>query len=186
MRYTFIADLHKFAPHALNIDVPLDPAIIEQENIWLLGDIVDLKGCDPKDKEECLKYFELLCRTYGERYIKGNHDGESTDILVRSLDDDTLGAHGDVICWSFEKAMAFRSMPKFQGYGWIKSFINWARHLWKQRISNFEEKQGVNYCERARKKTIVYGHSHTTKVLIKMTQNKKLVNIPRGITVINL
>jgi predicted phosphodiesterase len=185
MIFTLIADTHKFAPHALDIDIPLDPAVIERENIWLLGDIVDLKGCDQRDKERCLNYYNALCKAYGRRYIKGNHDGEPVEPFIE-LEGYIILTHGDIVCWTEEKAMAFRNMQKFQGYGCFKSMINWARHLWKQRINKVEVEQGTALLNRWGKKIIVYGHSHTTKVLMKKVKDKVLVNIPRGITVIDL
>jgi predicted phosphodiesterase len=185
MKFTFYSDIHNFAPHALDVYMPLSQNVIEEENAWLLGDIIDLKGCDPKDKNDCLRTFEAFNNIYKERYIKGNHDGDDIDPYFAKVNN-VLLTHGDLICWGGERSCDFRSGDNFHGYGWIKRFINWARHLWKQRISKLEIEQATKYCKTLDCNIIVYGHSHTKKLLVKKVNGITIYNIPRGRTELDL
>jgi UDP-2,3-diacylglucosamine pyrophosphatase LpxH len=185
MKFTFCSDLHIFAPHEISDVLSVKINEIESENIWLLGDIIDLKGCDPKDKSLCLGMLKSLNNMYKERYIKGNHDGDTIDPFFTRVGN-ILMTHGDIICWDNSRAIDFRVGENFQGYGWIKRFINWARHLWKQRISKLEIEQATKYCKALDCNIIVYGHSHTKKLLVKKVNGITIYNIPRGRTELDL
>lgn len=186
-KITVYSDLHLYSPIALDIGIPVSEHVILEDNIWLLGDIHDRKSCDRKDKDKLEFSFDLITEMYKHRYLVGNHEMMGYNISRDFVKvGNILLTHGDRICWHDIKSDAFRNGEAYQGYGMIKRFINWFRQYWTQTINSFEVEQATKYCKQYGCNVIIYGHSHSKKLLIKKVNGITIYNVPRGKTVLDV
>jgi len=184
MKFTFYSDYHLFTPIALPNDLPIDAMEISKQNVYLLGDIFDRKGCNKKDELNFKIQFSNARNLFGTRYINGNHELQEFNQFIKV--GKILITHGHCICWSEEKRSLFLNSEPFSGFGIFKRSIDCMRHVWKQSINNFEVEQATKYCKQSDCDTIVYGHSHTNKLLIKKVNGITIYNVPRGKIVLDL
>jgi predicted phosphodiesterase len=186
-KITVYSDLHLYSPIALWGSMPADNQQILEQNAYSLGDIFDRKSCEPVRAAYLEHDYQVYIKAYEGRWVNGNHElaGEDTShdfIKVGNI----LLTHGDRVCWHDVKSNAFRNSKKYEGYGIVKRAINWFRKYWTQSINNFEVEQATKYCKLYDCDVIIYGHSHTKKLLIKKVNGITIYNVPRGKTVLDV
>jgi predicted phosphodiesterase len=186
MKLTVFSDCHLFTPMEMNI-IPKDRAIIIADNCYSIGDNYDRKGCEPKDAARFETEFTKHREAFDGRFIYGNHDLPANDhskdfIKVGNV----LLTHGDLICWDYQKSQDFRNEKPYQGYGAVKKLLNVIRKLWMNHISNFEEEQATKYCKQYGTNCIIYGHSHVSKVIEKRVNGIRIINVPRGRSILEV
>lgn len=187
MIYTFINDLHIYAPNELegyrNCFNPSD------ENEFFLGDNFDLINCKKKEVKNVQREIDKLKEKYGKKFITGNHEAQrDTDSLV-IVKPGIAAMHGDDIFWGREKSVKYRQ--KDRGAGFLK------RGLWVNALEAFEQGYDRKVSDEDLKRfdsvatangvhTIIVGHLHPKDQLNINYNNKRLVVLKRGITTLLL
>jgi predicted phosphodiesterase len=184
VRITIFTDLHLETPMQMDVH-PKSREEVIAGNCYDLGDCVDMKGCENvlKAQQRRAQYQQI----FDGRWVYGNHclpgNDHSHDFIKVG---NVLLTHGDLICWDYQKSQDFRNEKPGQGYGAVKKMLNVVRKLWINRISNFEVEQATKYCRQYGCNIIIYGHSHVSKVIERRENGIRIINCPRGMTVLDV
>ncbi len=187
-KYRLYSDLHW--GQASSILENIDP----HNNDVFLGDIFDIKNTAKKDIPSQLaqqNVFRRRCYLIGAFYIIGNHDlikdpYNTTQLNIKR--GNVLFTHGHLICWDEAKVQEWAN-KKPDGVGFfrritlaVQQFV--PRGIWKP--SDIEIKRAIQLAKSYGCDTIVFGHTHTDKVVDFTIENIRIVNVPRGKTEIEL
>lgn len=184
MKYKIFSDLHFFAPHELKV------ATDYSSNCVYLGDIFDLRNTAKKDIEIALraqKMHNLSCESNKLINVRGNHDLDNS-VPVYTLRKDILWTHGHHVCWDTVKIAEWdRYEP--EGIGKLKTLYLLAKHalpkgIWKPAEDDLE--RIITLIKLYMPRTIVMGHTHTAKLVSYEKFGITIINVPRGVTEIEL
>ena len=178
----FYADLHLFG-----ID-PIKEGLEFGENIYYLGDIVDVRNSLKSKIFEAQELIAEIEKNAGEHYISGNQELNSHNIQ-HITKDGILLSHGDILCCGYKSAKNQRKYKAGKGkiWRWFQGFFG-----------KYERKEGIGHnvgrtkfkkaCYKAAKEsgchTVVVGHRHPKKLQKEVYQGITIYVLPRGKTII--
>jgi UDP-2,3-diacylglucosamine pyrophosphatase LpxH len=177
------SDIHIFAPHAIQVDM-----LYNYDCIYI-GDIYDIKNT-PSDKLEIAlgaqKNHDQKCKNLGIANIFGNHDLEKSGNLPEFYQLGTiLFCHGFQICWDTD--MIDRKLAiEPHGIGFLKSILvksySLLRAIVPAKLSQAKLQKAYDIAKSKGCTTIVFGHTHTQKIIDVVYNGVRIVNVPRGMT----
>ena len=189
-------DVHMFAHHSLmkgDLESEFKKKIYFQ-NVFLLGDIVDLKNVKHEEIELAKQKIKELKQITGDRYILGNHEcNPLTEMFcIRELEDNRrcMFTHGDYPFWGLERTFEWRSRPhgssNFKRL--ISGILNFFRDLFLNPVEVYKEDQKIlaKFAKENSCSVIVIGHLHITKLQKYRFDNVEIYACPRGHSKINL
>lgn len=175
-KYTFYTDLHLYSKYFHEPKPPMAAISIEQENAYLLGDILEGKNCEPQDLHQLKIDQQVMARAYKGRSVRGNHDGQFPGIDDIILPGGILLTHGDLVLWDDAKARKFRAERMGQGSGWKQKIFS----MWHGSVSNSEAKLAATYAKARGCSTVVFGHVHPKVKFEKFVDGVNVICLPRG------
>ena len=181
--YTFVNDLHIFAPNELKIKGDQFNPQLPRE--YYIGDNLDLINCKKKDVPKVQALIDFLREKYGKRFITGNHEAQRDMDKLIIIKPGVAVMHGDLIFWGIEKSEKYRK--KDHGAGFLKRFFwvnaletveaGYNRKISKEDIDRFDE-----ICKVHGVHTIIVGHLHPEKTITTISpQGNKLIALKRGV-----
>jgi len=198
MKKIILADTHKFSLHVL--DVNCFPVF--SGNVYLIGDIVDMKNCKKKEVGLAKRYVNSLRMVYGKRYVSGNHECGFWNYMYIERDgipsitphptlatpEGIMYIHGDMILDLKKWTKARKRKP---GASWWKrlsvGFGGFVRGLGgEKKWSQSRLKKVSAYGKRYRCHTVVMGHMHPARVLDETYNGVRCIAVPRGRTELEL
>ena len=182
-------DLHLYGAHK-PVNVPLEFG----DNIFYIGDIVDLKNCKKKDLKIAERLLKEITQKAGENYVPGNHEltyGNKKFIVYK----DILLTHGDYFCWKEKRVEKWRGGKKKPGkISIIHLFFRFKNLFARPRGGKLSQKELSKIYNLANSpsyncKTVIIGHKHPNKILEYDYKEKngisiKVYVIPRGRNII--
>lgn len=174
--YTIYADMHVFSKYLAINGVPTFKKMIENQNAYFIGDLVDAKNCEPNLVGSMKAFYEHMQREAFGRILLGNHDGgfEGVDDII--LPGGILLTHGDRIMWTKEKCDKFRAEKMGQGSGWIQKLIQYHNGS----ISAKEARLAASYARSRKCTTVVFGHIHPKNRFDKIVDGIRVICVQRG------
>lgn len=191
MKYTFFTDLHYGTPIEIRDDlvlqeiegdlfVPYNREIVSN-NVYLLGDIIDLK----RVKNHRLNYWKeqhkILEKAFFNRYVSGNHELTTKNIDLKL--GTKLLTHGDFALWGESQAQNFRAKRAGQGYGLGSKIVQVFR---SGHVSKADAKKLAIYARLHCADTIICGHIHPKTIFDDYVCGVRVIVLPRGKTVLEL
>lgn len=195
IRYTVFSDTHFFASHGLN-----DMKLSYGPNTYYTGDIYDLKNADKNAVNTVEDAVKSLRAKAGTRYIRGNHEiyafgkGEKDEDYYVT-DNGIIFTHGHYkICYEIEKVKKWESKKagtnfiKRTGRKYLEGITDKPKKPKNEYIGNavdmvkeHNRKYPNNQCD-----TIIFGHTHVKKVFTETLDGIKIINVPMGVTYLDL
>lgn len=184
MKLSLIADTHLFAPNEMKVDFNG-----ENQNEYLLGDIVDLANCKKKEVDKAYLEYKKLKDIYGRRFLCGNHERISVTNDLISPKDGVILAHGDFESWGHEKAFEYRSKPHGAGafkrkfvVGMVEAFEKSVGRDLDQKFIEAAVKLAKDYgCH-----TYIAGHLHPKEMIDIIADGIRIIIVPRGKTEVEI
>ncbi len=105
--FIIVSDLHLYSPFAINIDIKNIP---KGENTILLGDIYEVVWAKHEEIENVERKVRLLREEVGDRYIRGNHEGNAFRSLRIKDENSVKIEYGDKTVLLSELDFASRSV----------------------------------------------------------------------------
>jgi predicted phosphodiesterase len=189
------SDTHYFGAHGLN-----DLKLTYGPNTYYLGDIYDLKNA-PRDKVgEVEKAISALREKVGKRYVRGNHElgafgrgAKDEDYYI--TDNGVLFTHGhykisftDGELAQWETAEAGAGTLKRVGRKLLEGVVEKPAAPKREYLARAVEM--VNRHNKAHPldpcHTIVFGHTHVKKVYAETIDGVRVINVPMGVTELDL
>jgi len=181
--YTFVNDLHIFAPNELKIKGDQFNPQLPRE--YYIGDNLDLINCKKKHVAVLQERINNLRVLYGDRFITGNHEAQRDRDRLVIIKPGIAVMHGDLIFWGADKSERYRR--KDHGAGFLKRFFwvnaletveaGYNRKISKEDIDRFDE-----ICKVHGVHTIIVGHLHPEKTITTISpQGNKLIALKRGV-----
>jgi UDP-2,3-diacylglucosamine pyrophosphatase LpxH len=163
----------------------------ENEDVWLLGDIIEMKNCKKSEVGNLGWELTDLYRRYGKQYIFGNHEGMK-DIGLRFVKYHPTQAypncpaiilsHGDFEAWGEERALKFRHSP--HGAGTLKrtlvAAIDEARLFVEAKLSQAHIDRACTLMRDNKCSVYICGHKHPKKMIVHETNGMKIIVLPKG------
>lgn len=189
MKYKFLTDTHWYAPNEIEItEFDYDFA---NNNLYLLGDIFDLKNCKKSQVKIVRQHILDAKRAMGHRYLLDNHDavfGKVSDPY--HIPYSNIGiCGGSQIFWDEDRLHSY-TQKKF-GAGFLKRQI-WVRALMlasrfvSDNISDKAMSRAIIIAKDLGVKTIVCGHKHPKKIIRRTQDGITLIVLPRGYSELKL
>ena len=182
MKLKVLADIHLYGPHSLSEGILLQPFDIS------LGDIFDIKWTLKKEIKKALahqKDFSEALKAKGVVEVDGNHDLKSN--LIFYVLNGVLFTHGDRVCWDAETVAKKMKASKDGVSAWKRNAFALAvkakpfGNLSKEEIAKASALAKEHGCH-----TIVFGHTHVEKIIDVVFDGVRIINVPRGITEIEV
>ncbi len=178
----FYADNHFFGVDPVEDDLEFG------DNIYYLGDIVDVKNVHKSRIFEAQELFAKIEKHAGNHYITGNHELTNKN-MEHVTKDGVYLTHGDIFAWGEDGALEWRT--KESGKGVIFRFF---RGL----VKNYKRKEGIGndvgndkFKEACFLKamehgchSVVIGHKHPDRLQVEKYKSITIYVLPRGKTVI--
>ena len=181
--YTFVNDLHIFAPNELKIKGDQFNPQLPRE--YYIGDNLDLINCKKKDVPKVQELIDFLREKYGKRFITGNHEAQRDMDKLIIIKPGVAVMHGDLIFWGADKSERYRR--KDHGAGFLKRGL-WVNALesleagYDRKISKEDLIRFDYLCEKYSVHTIIVGHLHPEKTITTISpQGNKLIALKRGV-----
>lgn len=188
-RVLILSDSHFYGPHSLDKSVMTSFKESKTAFKVSLGDVFDIKWTLKKEIKQALKDqkdFSDFCFQKGIYEIDGNHDlkfiGHS--YLIKN---GVLFTHGHYVSWD-AKTIAKKEKASKDGVSKIKrnafgALVNAKPygHLSKEEIQKAAELAKLHKCH-----TIIFGHTHVKELIDIKFDGIRIINVPRGITEIEV
>ena len=178
-RLTIFSDLHIGAPHEMSVNLG---EYINDKDVFLTGDIYDLKNTPKKKIKEYEKRFRNTKEMFGERYIIGNHECIKPK-TYHHISYGVLFLHGHTIYWDYEKVKRWENkkhgLNKFRYLFYRLKHIGSYEGKKKEPSAKIKEKC-FRLCSIHKCHTIVFGHTHKSCDI--MYKGIRIINVPRGKT----
>jgi predicted phosphodiesterase len=192
MKIAIYSDCHILAPHEVKgtfADLFGGPEFIRAkykvDYSVLTGDIIDVDNAKKKRVREARDMVMTLKNSFGEYYLLGNHECSlDVDGYFRVFDD-VLYCHGHNLFWTQKKIDRWER--KKGGMSWWKFQLYKLKHGRNGKPWKPSERELFNIRELARKhncKTVVFGHTH--RVYDKVHNGIRIINVPKGRTIIKI
>ena len=198
MRLIVVTDTHLYAPKAthdcldaLVADIEKTKKRYEADKVYLSGDIIDLKNCPKHLIRQARADAHILSEKYN--YILGNHEGN----LIKTNSISFLASKGFCcithlhrLFWDAEKWQRWES-KEFSGIGPIK----YAAMCIADRFDEAFLRNGSGVTPEIEKKflamydsyqIVIGGHKHPEKKYDLNISSKRLIILPRGITILDV
>lgn len=180
------SDCHWFGP------TPSKELPIFGPDVKYIGDNHELKNV-PKSKVVSYvnEYRDFLNQCYATDtgVVAGNHERSAgTDFCKNPywhIDDGVLYFHGDILSYSEKKMKAWRTGKMGKSRWTIAGigFKNFFRNMGGGKsISEKKKEKVLKYLEQFGCHTAVFGHTHPAKVIDVTYKGKRIINVPRGYT----
>lgn len=199
MQFTVYTDLHWGQTSEILKD------LVPKKGDIFTGDIFDIKNTSKKHiKEQLQKQQDFIkkCKEVGAYYILGNHDLLPDNTLTvlnlnkivdgpvprHMISGDVIFTHGHYIAWDQAQVDEWKA-KKPNGVGLFRRLTLevqdlYVRGTWKP--DTIESEKAYNIAIENNCKTIVFGHHHTDKVVDYIYKGIRIINLPRGKTVLDL
>ena len=185
MKISVYSDCHYYTPQEIRC-IPTERVQVLAENAFSIGDNFDRKGCEPKDANKLIKEFEEHKRIFEGRWLSGNHEVLGDNVSLAFLvSNGVLFVHGDIF-WGVEKANEFRKEQPYQGYSAVKRMLAFGRKIYGGHLSNAEAAEAAKLAKQFGCKVIIFGQTHVKKLQDKTVDGIRIINVPRGKTVIEV
>lgn len=176
----FYADTHLYGINSVDIIFNFS------EDVYLLGDIVDLRNCSHNRLFEAQETHASILKKLGERYISGNHELDFENLFL--VVDGIYMTHGDYLCWGKKKAVHFRKERK--GRSNIERLFS---KIWDYVYRMLPIIVNKKLCERAYAEatrnschTVILGHMHPRKLISIIYRGITIYILPQGRTELSL
>jgi hypothetical protein len=185
------SDMHWFGAHS-SINEPL----IFGEDIFYIGDNVDLKNCPTQHLNEAKKLMHYIQKNAGTNYVPGNHElsyGDQTFIKYHRV----LLTHGDIFFWPHKKIVRWRGGELSAGISPLMWYVfrlkNYVKDLWSIPINtkHFKKIYQTAIAPAYQCHTVIIGHEHPHRIVkipysINDGPEINIYVLPRGKHVLNI
>jgi len=180
--YIIYNDIHKFAPHEMDVEYNYG------SNVIYNGDIVDLGACSYGDLPKANEFLQDLIEKSKGNFTSGNHEKTMEHQFV--VKGEILFTHGDLIFKDVISARNFRWGR--EGSGWFRRLYvhagSYLRSFLKKNkeISDGDMAGAIAWATKHNCSTVVCGHKHPKNKLTRIKNGVRLIVLPRGRNVIEL
>lgn len=193
MKIKVISDCHKNGPDPVDCLFELGP------NIIYIGDNHELKNIPMEGVEKRIAEFHKFvidCRNTDTHIIPGNHEVVygliccTAKEVIREINGKrVLFSHGDKILWPLERYRRWSLMEP--GAGKFKIAISkmgskLRRFISPSRLSKKKLDKLAAHAKSLGCDTIVVGHTHPKKLIDVVHDDIRIINVPRGMTEIEI
>lgn len=183
-----MSDTHFYGPHALNKKVLEEFKSSPVKVKFSLGDIYDIKWTSKDEIKSALKEqtdFSSWLKSKSLIEIEGNHDlNKAVLFYVRN---GVLYTHGHYVSWN-QKTIDKKAKASRDGVSKLKrkAFEMGAKSKPFGRLSKQEISAAVVLAKKYGCHTIVFGHTHVEKTIDTKIDGIRIINVPRGLTLIEV
>lgn len=184
MKYKIYADIHRYAPHEIHTDFDYG------SNCAYVGDIFDIKNTLKKDIAEAIKdqdWHNKMCQKYKVPNVIGNHDLlNDGDFYAKK--NNVLFCHGHLEQWPESLIEEWKDKSR-EGISWFKYLLVESYSsikFWNWKPKDNELERFYNKAKEYGRDTVVFGHTHTRELVEVKYKGIKIINVPRGIHILDL
>lgn len=192
MKVTVFSDCHWHGPTPVDIEPEFG------KNVFYIGDNHEFKNIPKKEEiinEYLDQYAEFLkkCSDTETKILDGNHEisvGENNNIEVLFTEDNKIAfVHFHRELWTEKKVNKWHQMKP--GISKVYLFFIKIKNLIGNKIgANNLKKKHIRICHEIAKKydvsTVVFGHTHPRRLIIESHDGIRMINVPRGKTILDL
>jgi len=193
MKLIIYTDLHLGSSYEIQTDLTFG------ENVFYLGDIVDINHCKKKFVNQYVELASNIQKRAKRNYIRGNHEMNIDRKCQEYFNGSVLQyfqiykkvylAHGDYgLLWPEWKSNRFSSQ-KLGANVFLRMasyLIEKIRQIRPYKISKVSLSRIYNEMIKREIDIIILGHAHPKKKIDMVYQGKRIIILPRGKNVIEL
>lgn len=177
-----ISDTHFYGPQSMN------KGLLQDKFDVSLGDIFDAKNtlkANMLKMREDQNYFSDFCEKNNIPEIQGNHDKKEGILFY--VWGDVLFTHGHYVSWDSKK---IEKEERKEAKGISKIKFNSKKIIFDShpttKLSEEEIAKAASLAKKYNCRTIVFGHTHVNSLIDIEYDGVRVINVPRGITQLNL
>lgn len=186
MKLKFITDLHIFGPHEI------DRTLISIDWDYAIGDIFDIKNTRKFELEKARAMEQRYAfRRVGRYYVVGNHDGIISPYTYITT---VIEGKKILICHHYQyldpKVANEMNAAKREYKGVTKLY--WKLLGTFHKLVNYgnlsfqDKKDAAKWAKEFDCEVIIFGHTHTEKLVDELVDGIRVINLPRGYSEIEI